>query len=49
MLENQAAYMEGRESDVYSLLLRVRYRNRTNVREESVFWSHYLIPVFVDS
>jgi CLIP-associating protein 1/2 len=31
MLENQAAYLEGREGDIFSMLLTVRYCNKQNV------------------
>jgi CLIP-associating protein 1/2 len=31
MLENQAAYVEGREGDIFSMLLTVRYCNKQNV------------------
>ncbi|KAF6762767.1 clasp N terminal-domain-containing protein [Ephemerocybe angulata] len=30
MLENQGAYLEGREADLFSMLLRVRYCNKVN-------------------
>jgi CLIP-associating protein 1/2 len=30
MLENQATYLEGKESDLFSMLLRVRYCNEIN-------------------
>jgi len=33
MLENQAPYLEGRESDMFTLLLQIRYSNKTNVFE----------------
>jgi len=33
MLENQGHYLEGRESDLFSVLLRVRYCNKLNVLE----------------
>ncbi|KAF8164925.1 clasp N terminal-domain-containing protein [Crassisporium funariophilum] len=33
MLENQAPYLEGRESELMSMILRVRYCNQTNVLE----------------
>lgn len=33
MLENQGAYLEGREADLFSMLLRVRYCNKVNVLE----------------
>ncbi|KAF5388162.1 hypothetical protein D9615_000202 [Tricholomella constricta] len=33
MLENQAQYLEGRESDLFTVLLRVRYCNKLNVLE----------------
>ncbi|GLB33596.1 putative CLASP N terminal [Lyophyllum shimeji] len=33
MLENQGPYLEGRESDLFSVLLRVRYCNKLNVLE----------------
>ncbi|KAG6855051.1 hypothetical protein C0991_005980 [Blastosporella zonata] len=33
MLENQGKYLEGRESDLFSVLLRVRYCNKLNVLE----------------
>ncbi|KAG5646405.1 hypothetical protein DXG03_003455 [Asterophora parasitica] len=33
MLENQAQYIEGRESDLFDVLLRVRYCNKLNVLE----------------
>ena len=32
MMENQGRYLEGRESDLFSALLRVRYSNKLNVR-----------------
>jgi CLIP-associating protein 1/2 len=32
MLENQAPYLEGKEADLFSVLLRVRYCNKLNVR-----------------
>ena len=32
MLENQAPYLEGKEADLFSVLLRVRYCNKVNVR-----------------
>ncbi|KAF8897283.1 clasp N terminal-domain-containing protein [Infundibulicybe gibba] len=35
MLENQAPYLEGREADLFSVLLRVRYCNKLNVLEAS--------------
>ncbi|KAG6890930.1 hypothetical protein C0995_000887 [Termitomyces sp. Mi166 len=33
LLENQSQYLEGRESDLFSVLLRVRYCNKLNVLE----------------
>jgi CLIP-associating protein 1/2 len=33
MLENQGPYLEGREADLFSMLLRVRYCNKVNVLE----------------
>ncbi|KAG6911650.1 hypothetical protein DXG01_007900 [Tephrocybe rancida] len=33
LLENQGQYLEGRESDLFSVLLRVRYCNKLNVLE----------------
>ncbi|KAG6886066.1 hypothetical protein C0993_004056 [Termitomyces sp. T159_Od127] len=33
LLENQGPYLEGRESDLFSVLLRVRYCNKLNVLE----------------
>lgn len=35
VLENQAALVEGRESDVFAHLLRLRFRNKINVRPSS--------------
>jgi len=34
MIENQGRYLEGRESDLFSTLLCVRYSNKLNVRRE---------------
>lgn len=31
MLENQAPYIEGKEADLFSMLLKVRYSNKLNV------------------
>lgn len=31
MLEHQAPYLEGREAELFSMLLRVRYSNQVNV------------------
>lgn len=33
MLENQAPYLEGKEADLFSMLLKVRYSNKLNVLE----------------
>lgn len=33
MLENQGPYLEGREADLFTMLLRVRYCNKVNVLE----------------
>ena len=33
MLENQAMYLEGREAELFSILLRVRYSNRHEVND----------------
>jgi hypothetical protein len=33
MLDNQALYIEGREADVFSMLLSIRYCNKQNVSE----------------
>ena len=35
MLENQAMYLEGREAELFSILLRVRYSNRHEVNHNS--------------
>ncbi|RDB23289.1 Protein STU1 [Hypsizygus marmoreus] len=35
MLENQRHYLDGKESDLFSVLLRVRYTNKLNVLEAS--------------
>jgi len=35
MLENQAPYLEGRESDLMSIILRVRYCNKIDVRPQA--------------
>jgi CLIP-associating protein 1/2 len=34
MLENQAPYLEGKEADLFSVLFRVRYCNKLNVRAQ---------------
>jgi CLIP-associating protein 1/2 len=31
ILENQAIYIEGREADIFSMLLSIRYCNKLNV------------------
>jgi CLIP-associating protein 1/2 len=31
MLDNQALYIEGREADIFSMLLSIRYCNKQNV------------------
>lgn len=36
MLENQGPYLEGREADLFSVLLRVRFCNKVNVCARSV-------------
>lgn len=35
MLENQALYIEGREGDIFSLLLQIRYSQKLNVSKSS--------------
>lgn len=34
MLENQATYIEGKEAELFSILLRVRYSNRHEVSND---------------
>ena len=36
MLENQAPYLEGRESDLMSMILRIRYCNKIDVRPQTI-------------
>ena len=36
MLENQAPYLEGKESDLMSMILRVRYCNKLDVRPQAI-------------
>lgn len=47
MLENQAPYVEGREADIFSTLLRVRYCNKLNVSYNRLrfSWSNHFIKV----
>lgn len=41
MLENQAPYLEGREADLFSVLLRVRYCDKLNVRNFLLCYVRY--------
>lgn len=40
MLENQATYLEGREADLFSMLLSLRYCNKVNVSTVSPRFFH---------
>lgn len=48
MLENQTPYLEGREADLFSMLLQVRYCNQVNVRIHSHhIFNYFLIKLIV--
>jgi CLIP-associating protein 1/2 len=42
MLENQATYLEGREAELFSMLLSLRYCNKVNVRIDPFSWGSFV-------